>query len=1006
MKGARPGRFTPQCPLCHERFVLTVPSDANEKPTAMPMPAKAAPGAPAPAAARSSGNPIEDDIAAALGIAQTPLPQPARMGAQVAPSSGAPPSRESASFTATTPPPGAPHAGDNGRTSHKPSSVAATAAPGPSDIGLAVADVDLDSVSASPATHASHAADASIAYTEARTAPAEEETVPARLGGYEIIQKLGQGGMGAVYLARQVSLDRNVAVKVLPTRMAEDPQFLARFTREAYAAAQLSHHNVVQIHDIGAERSTHFFSMEFVDGKNLADVVRKDGRLDPEAAAGYTLQAARGLKFAHDHGMVHRDIKPDNLLLNDQGIVKVADLGLVKCGAGDSPVSSSASGNGSGEKSHGQVAHAASNITQAQWAMGTPAYMAPEQASDAAAVDSRADIYALGCTLYDLLVGRPPFVGKTAVEVMTKHQQEQVVPPDRLIKHVPATLSSIVTRMMGKRPEDRYQSMGEVIKSLEGFLGVDSAGPFSPKAEHVKVLEYAAERFNGSKWRKLRPMIIVGFYAVCALGAIICGTVIADPVDKIRYSGAFVGMAVLTTIAYIITAGITQRTFVFKKMRQLVFGASFTDWVLYLAGFAVLCWTLYVFNQHVGWIIVAALAVLLASAFHFTVDLLMNKDRAQPVASAEALLREMRLKGLEENALRQFVCKYSGERWEEFYETLFGYEAKIQAREQWGKGDRGKDRKKFGAWRDVFIAWVDHKQKVRKERKAQKLLAKLEEKRLKSEGVGDKEAKAKAERVTDTMMTRAAKLQESARRAAATVGPAPMTMMKSDMKVVTPGWITAMHDDDHEESQTAKELKKKKSAFARRYGSPVDILFGQKMRFVLAVLVMLPFLSWVYQNKEGLANEARAISAQSRDPVDIANEKRIETAKQQVKDVALADESAKKLSTDALTDKMQKEGKVGRDAAKEIKEKEALIAKVFGNSNAGLAGAILLFGAFFRGRMLGLMVMVSAAVAIAGVIYAAQPLPMGLSARMVAMIAAPSLAALSIFFLRDTTPAS
>src|SRR5262249_2066622 len=148
--------------------------------------------------------------------------------------------------------------------------------------------------------------------------------------GYRIERELGRGGMGAVYLALQLSLDRPVALKVMSKRWAHDPVFVARFTREAYAAAQLSHPNIVQIPDIGEVDGARFFSMEYVRGQSLAEVLRKNGKLDPETAVGYVLQAARGLKHAHSRGMIHRDIKPDNLLLDEQGLVKVADLGLVK----------------------------------------------------------------------------------------------------------------------------------------------------------------------------------------------------------------------------------------------------------------------------------------------------------------------------------------------------------------------------------------------------------------------------------------------------------------------------------------------------------------------------------------------------------------------------------------------------------------------------------------------------------------------------------------------------
>ena len=247
--------------------------------------------------------------------------------------------------------------------------------------------------------------------------------LPERLGGYQIIKELGRGGMGAVYLARQLSLDRKVALKVMDPRWASNPAFMARFTREAYAAAQLVHHNVVQVYDIGADQGISYFSMEFVEGQSLGELIKKQGKLDPPTAVAYTMQAARGLKFGHDRGLIHRDIKPDNLMVNDQGIVKVADLGLVKTpemiASDDAPAATPPGPDGKKLKTVAEVA--SGSVTVAGTAMGTPAYMSPEQARDAAHVDARADIYSLGCTFYAMLTGTPPFTGKTLLDVLSKH---------------------------------------------------------------------------------------------------------------------------------------------------------------------------------------------------------------------------------------------------------------------------------------------------------------------------------------------------------------------------------------------------------------------------------------------------------------------------------------------------------------------------------------------------------------------------------------------------------
>src|SRR3954463_1114834 len=196
--------------------------------------------------------------------------------------------------------------------------------------------------------------------------------------------------------------------------------------------------------------------MEVVDGKSLGGLSLDEGKVDPEVAVGDALQAGRGLKFAHDHGLIHRDVKPENLLLNDQGVVKVADLGLVKRANSLEQLTAMA------PRSADRGYDGGSN-TQLEVAMGPPAYMPPEQARDAAHVDQRADIYSLGCTLYDLLVGRPPFEGRTALQVITNHSNEQLAPPGRVSRPVPPRLSAIVMKMTAKRPADRFQSMGEVV---------------------------------------------------------------------------------------------------------------------------------------------------------------------------------------------------------------------------------------------------------------------------------------------------------------------------------------------------------------------------------------------------------------------------------------------------------------------------------------------------------------------------------------------------------------
>jgi serine/threonine protein kinase len=762
-------------------------------------------------------------------------------------------------------------------------------------------------------------------------APPMDEDLRGSIGGYDILNRLGQGGMGSVYLAKQNSLDRNVALKVLSPTLSSDPQFVARFTREAYAAAQLTHHNVVQIHDIGEARDLHFFSMEFVEGQTLADLVRSEGRLDPEAAVGYILQAARGLKFAHDHGMIHRDIKPENLLLNRQGIVKVADLGLVKrAGTSETRITNVPKPD-----------RAAQTQTQLSVAMGTPAYMPPEQATDAARVDQRADIYSLGCTMYVLLTGRPPYDGRTAMEVITKHQKEPIVPPEVIVSRIPRTLSAILLKMVAKKPEDRYQAMGEVIKELEDYLGVESSGPFSPKEEHVKVLEFAVERFNESPWANVRRWCIRGFFVGCVI-AILAFAYFGRPL----LAGGTVGFGILTFTIYQIFTGITQKTYLFRKTRELTFGASFRDILSFLALCAIGVALLIVFNLHWAWLGFGLLAAGVAIGFHLAVDRLMHKERAVPVGQVEMMLRSMRLRGLEENALRQFISKYSGQYWEEFYEALFGYEAKITARTNFGRSDRGLPRRKFGGWRDPIIHWIDNKMIFRRELRERKLLAKIEARALASTGINQAMANREGKRAAETLIDRASLVRRTAlSRNSMTIAPKQKDE-KKEIKQINPSWI---HDSSVkiESEQEALEGYDRQSWFKRRYGTPLDFVLGGGVRFVLAILLLAGFGLWFKQNQGDRAVQESADIISRQRVVDINARDLKGTI---VKGATGMQQAGEHLVNSTGTAPLRIKG---------IPDK---LCDVAGSWNAGIAGALLLLSIFFRGKVLSIGVLLSAAV--------------------------------------------
>ena len=308
--------------------------------------------------------------------------------------------------------------------------------------------------------------------------PSTETAAPAalgRLGEYELLAKLGEGGMGAVYKARQTRLKKIVALKVLPKERTANPRAVTRFEREMEAIGQLSHPNIVQAYDARDIDGTTVLVMEYVDGEDLAQVRQRVKTLRIPDACEVVRQVALGLQYAHEHGLVHRDIKPSNLMLTSlpshtgrgaggEGIVKILDLGLALLGANPP---------------------ADGELTAAGSAVGTADYIAPEQVSDAHSVDIRADIYSLGCTLYKLLTGRAPFIGpqyKTQAEKLVGHLKETPPPVQRLRSDVPAGLAAVIERMMAKSPDDRFATPVEVAAAVAPFAAGCDLGQLSAEA--------------------------------------------------------------------------------------------------------------------------------------------------------------------------------------------------------------------------------------------------------------------------------------------------------------------------------------------------------------------------------------------------------------------------------------------------------------------------------------------------------------------------------------------
>jgi len=272
----------------------------------------------------------------------------------------------------------------------------------------------------------------------------ESKAVAHQIPGYKVLGKLGSGAMAIVYKARQLSLDRIVAIKVLPKRFSENPEYVERFYREGQTAAKLSHNNIVQAFDVGEAGGYHYFVMEYVEGKTIYDDLAAGKVFTESDALEIVIQVAHALAHAHDRGLIHRDVKPKNIMIDKDGVVKLADMGLAR------------------ETTDIETAQ-----SEAGRAYGTPYYIAPEQIRGKIDIDGRADIYSLGATLYHMVTARVPFMADDPTEVMKKHLKEQLVPPDHINTNLSAGISEVIEIMMAKNRDDRYKNVKELLTDLE-----------------------------------------------------------------------------------------------------------------------------------------------------------------------------------------------------------------------------------------------------------------------------------------------------------------------------------------------------------------------------------------------------------------------------------------------------------------------------------------------------------------------------------------------------------
>jgi serine/threonine-protein kinase len=366
-------------------------------------------------------------------------------------------------------------------------------------------------------------------------------TTPQVLGErYEIGGVLGRGGMAEVHRGRDLRLGREVAVKVLRHDLARDPSFQVRFRREAQAAASLNHPAIVAVYDTGEDRTTTgatpYIVMEYVEGETLRDVLRREGPLEPERAMSLSADICGALDFSHRNGIVHRDVKPGNVMITPQGTVKVMDFGIARA-----------------------VSDSAATMTSTAAVIGTAQYLSPEQARGES-VDARSDVYSMGCLLYELVTGAPPFTGDSPVAVAYQHVREDPRLPSSINPQIPPELDAIVLKSMSKNPANRYQSAAEMRNDLLRALAGQrvEATPVMGDEEKTTILaatpggygygddDWDDEDAAAAKRRKRRIIAIVAAVAVLLIGGAIAIAVAMSSGDPVTPAVAKVQVPVLT----------------------------------------------------------------------------------------------------------------------------------------------------------------------------------------------------------------------------------------------------------------------------------------------------------------------------------------------------------------------------------------------------------------------------------------------------------------------------
>jgi hypothetical protein len=730
---------------------------------------------------------------------------------------------------------------------------------------------------------------------------------------------MGQDRLGPVLLARHRATGRGVVLTVLKAEWACLPVYVARLARDAYAAMQVGHPNLVRLVELGMARGRVYFASEFVDGGTLARQVRQQGPLPPRDAVAHILQAARGLRFAHGQGLAHGDVRAEDLLVDRDGVTRVARLGLVK-----TPESVAAE--------------------EARAATG-PIPVGDLRRADEAGVAVRADLQGLGRSLTYLLTGSSPDGDVSGATGSTL-----------LARGVPANLVELVESFFDPRPGKGHADLAQAVAALERFLDGRTAGATVPREEQTRTLIDCVTSFRAAPAAKLRSRIVTRAVAAWAL-VVLLGLL----AHQHRVAAGFLGLGLMTALAYFVVTGVTRRTEVFTKVRGLVL-ESRGDWLIGLAGLVLVVTALAVLHLHWAYLGFGIMGVILALALHFEVDRKVDAERRRAVEEARALVKALRLQGMDEETLREFVRTTAGDDWEEFFEAAFSSEAARAARAASDRGLRRLIRTRSVPWRDWLVSWVEARQEVRRQAREKALLQSIEERGLIVEGVNLVTARRRARRIAEAMVAVSSEIRAAARGGALrSPGEAP------GHPSIAAAIRQAVEAPEH------VLVEREHGRLAPERSRAWELLLGSRMRFLVGAILVAGCLLWVDQNGIVTGAQVKDVAARAiehPDPVRALRDTKIE------------------VRLPARTKPLQ------------LSWLPRPIANLFQGWSAGVAGLILILSSLVPGARTGLFAVAGAAITLIGPIVAI-PRIGPLDSQSASMALGIGVAVLGLFFRRS-----